>query len=73
MRVCIRAHNRKFCNNFLPEHLLNSNARVVKADLILILNVLVEVTIGGDQSADRNRSTGGETQRSFEYGPERRL
>lgn len=27
--------------------------------MILILNVLVEVTIGGDQSADRNGSTGG--------------
>lgn len=27
--------------------------------MILILNVLVEVTIGDDQSADRNRSTGG--------------
>lgn len=26
--------------------------------MILILNVLMEVTIGGDQSADRNRSTG---------------
>lgn len=27
--------------------------------MILILNVLVEVTIGGDQSVDSNRSTGG--------------
>lgn len=27
--------------------------------MILILNVLVEVTIGGDQSADRNGSAGG--------------
>lgn len=33
--------------------------RLLKADLILILNVLVEVTIGGDQSADRNGSAGG--------------